>query len=69
MRAFGLILARRAGFLAQRSAKVSLEEVDSNSSSSTGRSKIDTLRIARDGGGGASPAGVGVKLSVHLLKS
>jgi hypothetical protein len=49
--------------------KVSLDEVDTNLSSIAGQSKIETLRIAHDGGGGASSAGVRVKLSIHLLKS
>src|ERR1700720_4439367 len=68
MRAFGLISWRRKGFLSHILTKLSLDAADSNSTSSAGLSKMETLRTVRDGGGGTSPSGVVVKLSIQSLK-
>ena len=67
MHAFGLISASRKAFLLHMLIKFSLEAADLNSSSIAGLSKMETLRIARDGGGGSSPSGVIVQLSIQSL--
>jgi hypothetical protein len=60
---------RSDGFSAQMAEKASLEEEESNSRSIAGWSKMDTLRIARDGGEGVAPSGVISELSHQLLNS
>ena len=67
IRAFGPISDRRKVFLLHKLTKPSLEAADSNSSNNAGLSKMDTLQTVWDGGGGSSPSGVVVQLSIQLL--
>ena len=59
MRALGLNSARRSGLSEQIFSNFALESIESNLSSTDGLSKIETLLIARDGGGGTAPSSTG----------